>query len=214
MSGPSGTSGSQRKKPLSNRRIAIAAAVFTLMGAIAGILALRPGETQAPTFSTGPVTGGDCAIVGTGNICTIEEQASDASKAANDADQLKKFLARGATASPQPPGPWPFMIYHTTTPSGVDIGLKVKSSPQQDGVQVGSVAARSLVWADCFVQNTYNPETGSDVDVGPKWLRIHWPSDTPGATYLNSTPSDRYEEYIYAGYALPFQQNGDIPKCS
>lgn len=82
------------------------------------------------------------------------------------------------------------------------------------GEQVGSTPPGSPVWADCFVMNDYNPEVGSSVDVGPKWLRIHWPIDTPATMYNRSSPQAPFLEYVYAGYTLPFTHNGNIPQCS
>ena len=87
--------------------------------------------------------------------------------------------------------PWSFLVYDTTDANGVDIGLKVKSAPAPEGAQVGSARSRSLVLAECYVMNQYDPGRGSDVDVGPKWLRIHWPVNIPGREYASPHPVTR-----------------------
>ena len=156
----------------------------------------------------------NCAQVGNNNSCTIQQQANAISRNVADAQQLKALVAQDSQSQPEPPGPWSYLVYNTANAVGVDVGLKVKTAPSLDGLQVGSVASRALVWADCYVLNSFNPERGSDVDVGPKWLRIRWPTNSAGTTFASSSPTDTFTQYVYAEYTLSFTHNGEIPACA
>lgn len=151
--------------------------------------------------------------IGDKNSCTIQQQADQASKGETP-QQIKDHVARLPQERPTPPGPWPFLVYNTLLPSGAEYGLKVKTAPSVTGQQVGSASSGSVVWADCYVFNSFNPEVGTDADVGPKWLRIHWPANAPGTAFALSSPTDSFLAYVYAGYTLPFTHNGQIPICT
>jgi hypothetical protein len=156
-----------------------------------------------------------CIDVGTGNSCTIEQQADELSKNAADAAQLQAAVAAVSQHPPQGAGPWPFMVYDTRDGAGNDIGLKIKAEPTPAGVQIGSARGRSLLWVDCYVLNNFKPvPDGSRNDVGPRWLRVHWPTGEPGSDFRDAVATDPFMGYAYAGYALPFYHNGAIPLCT
>ena len=202
---------------------------WTVISALAGIAAVivalvtlfwqddEPPRTPPPAQSTGPITQGDeaCVNVGTGNTCTIEREADELSKNAADAQQLREALAAVSQSPPQGAGPWPFMAYDTRDGAGNDIGLKINAAPTLAGTQIGSARGRSLLWADCYVMNDFKPvPDGSRNDVGPKWLRVHWPTGEPGSGFRDASATDQFTGYAYAGYALPFYHNGEIPPCT
>lgn len=213
---------SSQSQKLRSKRNSVTIGVVALFVAIVGTIgtwlavpAFHKSEPLPPNISAGPISAGNCAQVGgSNNSCTVQQQADEVTKNAADAEQLKKLVAGFSQDPPQPPGPWSFLVYNTRVATGQDVGLKVKSAPSADGVQVGTATSRSLIWADCYVINSYNPEAHSDVDVGPKWFKIHWPSNSPGTNFTISSPTDPHLEYVYAGYGLPFKHNGAIPACS
>lgn len=188
--------------------------VAVIIGTLATIIGLWPASS-AP--APGPkVIGGNCAQNGNNNSCTVPQIQQQAAEFRNgNPQQQKANIAKISLAPPVPPGPWPYFIYNTVNSgTGQDVGLKVKRAPSVGGEQIGSTPPGSIVWADCLVVNDYDPEVGSDVDVGPRWLRIHWPTDTPSTAYNTSSRQAPFLEYVYAGYALPFTHNGNIPRCS
>jgi hypothetical protein len=188
--------------------------VASIISAAVAVVHLWP-SSSAP--APGPnVIGGNCVQNGNNNSCTVQQIQQQAGELRNgNPQQQKNDIAKISQAEPKVPGPWPYFVYNTVnTGTGQDVGLKVKKAPSVRGEQVGSTPPGSLVWADCLVVNDYDPEVGSDVDVGPKWLRIHWPVDTPNTAYSTSSPQALFLEYVYAGYALPFTHNGNIPQCS
>jgi hypothetical protein len=156
---------------------------------------------------------GDCAQLGDNNSCVVQEQAKEISLGGGTVQQLKNRIAEISQAPPKGTGPWPYYVYNTPSESEQDRGLKVKMAPSLEGKQVGSVSAGSLVWADCYIVNSYTPFVEELANVGPKWLQIHWPTDTPTITYNTSAPDAPNLEWTYAGYTIPFTHNGRIPKC-
>jgi hypothetical protein len=127
---------------------------------------------------------------------------------------VREAVAKLSQDPPQGPPPWSFLVYDTRDATGTEIGLKIKAEPTFAGPQIGSARASSILWADCYVLSDYNPGNGSRNDVGPKWLRVHWPTNVPGSTFIDALRTDQFTGYAYAGYALPFNHNGDIPFCT
>lgn len=204
---------SGKPRRLTNRNIAIIGGVFTIIGTIAAVVTIilpsdRNGQSPQQTSA------GGCAQVGNNNTCSLQQQAVEIGQEAKDDQQLKELVARNSQNPPTPPGPWPFLVYNTADRlTGDEIGLKVKAAPSVEGMQTGSVASQSLVWADCLVINEFNPVLESSADVGPRWLLIHWPTNLPGSTFMKPSPNDPFLQYVYAGYTLPFTHNGQIPLC-
>jgi hypothetical protein len=193
--------------------------VFVILGTIAAIVTLvvafrdNGPSKQHSVQQSGSVNGGACAIVGNNNSCSVQQRADEVTRGTTSPEQIKRNVAQFSQNPPAPPGPWPFLIYDTVNvETGQNVGLSVKAQPLP-GRQMGSTPASSIVWAECYVLNTYDPEQGNSVDVGPRWLKIKWPTNTPGTAYARSSPTDRFTGYVYAGYALPFTHNGSIPRC-
>lgn len=182
--------------------------VAGLISAIVAVMTfLRPADEQL----TPPVITGDCAQVGNDNTCIVQQRADELSQNTGNPQQLKDQVSKISQAPAKGPGPWPYLVYNPD--AGEDIGLRVKVAPSVEGQQVGSAATGSLLWADCYVMNNYNPMAGTPADVGPKWLRIHWPSEHPTTQYNSSSPNAPFLGWVYAGYELPFTHNGGIPRC-
>jgi hypothetical protein len=188
--------------------------IATIVGAIAAALAIPAFNSQAPTISVDGSVGGCIQSGSTNPQCTIEQQVDEASKNAADARHLEQLVESFSKDDPVGPAPWSFLVYNTKDQAGNEIGLKVKAEPTMEGAQIGSARGRSLVWGECYASSSYNPEVGSDVDVGPKWLRVRWPTSTPSSAFADSSPYDAVHGYVYAGYALPFKHDGTIPDCS
>jgi hypothetical protein len=196
--------------------------IATVIGAVAAVLAVPAlnlgaahGDppSSSPSINVGGDVGGCIQTGGTNPTCTVEQQIDEATKNSSDAKRLKDLVESFSIREPQGPAPWSYLIYNTKDSTGREVGLKVKSKPTLDGQQIGSISGRSIAWAECHIVNDFNPEQGSDVDLGPKWLRIYWPSHSPTTSFLTSSKSDSSRGYVYAGYALPFNHNGNIPSC-
>jgi hypothetical protein len=197
------------------RRWKYVVGIAGIIGAAAAVIGLIHMWWPANSPPTPNIFGGDCTQVGNNNKCTIQRQADELSRSTTSPQLLKEHIAKFSQAPPKDSGPWPYFVFDTVNiATGQDVGLKVKRAPSVEGEQVGSAPPGSLLWADCYVMNDYDPEVDNSVDVGPKWLRIHWPTDTTATTYNRSSPQSPFLEYVYAGYALPFTHNGNIPRCS
>jgi hypothetical protein len=201
-------------------RWTVVGAIATIAGTIVAIITLfgspKDDAPRSPAPTTGPITQDQgCINLGTGNTCEITQAADEVSKNAADAAQLREAVARVSQGLPQGRPPWPFIVYDTRDGAGNDIGLKIKAEPSMGGAQIGSARGRSILWADCYVMNNFNPVSGrTRNDVGPKWLRIHWPTSEPGTSFRDASATDNFTGYAYAGYTLPFKHNGSISVCT
>jgi hypothetical protein len=115
-------------------------------------------------------------------------------------------------ANTQTSGPWPFMVLHTDA-SPAEKGLKVRNSPVLVGHQIGTANNRQTLWVECEARTGFDPERGTDRDVGDRWLEIHWPATVPGKDVRNSSVGDPVQGWVYAGYAFPNGHNGTVPAC-
>jgi hypothetical protein len=168
-----------------------------------------------------------CEQSGTYNSCEIQQWA-DRVPRGETSQQMKEFIAGFSKNPPQQSGPWPFFVYDTivtqedmgrlanATPAdiGKDFGLHVRTTPTERAQYVGTVNLGSVVWADCYLTNNYDPGPPPSDDVGGKWLRIQWPTNLDTTAPGLSSPTDPFREYVYAGYTLPFTHNGKIPSCA
>jgi hypothetical protein len=191
---------------VNRKRVGLGIAALGAAGAaLSGVVALSNANADSsPPVGTGVVgstvtiddaTG--CTIVGAGNVCgPTSQEPTDEDYAAD---------LRG-DAAPQPPGPWQFVVVHDE-----GMGLKVRTSPHRDGLQIGYAEHHVPVWVDCVLKSDFNPEPGSAA--GAHWYRIHWPSDTPSASPLQSQPADPPIGWAYSRYLAPVGTNGDVPTC-
>lgn len=120
-------------------------------------------------------------------------------------EEARALAARYANVKPSPKGPWAFYVLDT------QIGLKVRTSGVQAGVQIGSAGDGALVWAECRQITSFAPP--AEFPVGPRWLRIRWPNNNPTKKFMDSSPEDPYTGYVYEGYVVPAGHNGHIPAC-
>jgi hypothetical protein len=131
---------------------------------------------------------------------------TDHAESTSNANEIRALAEDYADVEPSGDGPWPFWVL--VSPDG----LKVRTSGDDDGEQIGTAANENTVWADCLVETDFNPPSRNDV--GPMWLRIRWPNDGVGTSdFLNSGPSDPHRGYVYLGYTVPAGHNGGIPSC-
>jgi hypothetical protein len=184
-------------------RIAQVAAVATVVAASAGVanLVLPSGG------SSNRADAGSAVIDGSGNEVTVEyyEHFVEEAEGTSDHEEVRALAAEFSDVEPTGEGPWPFWV--VVSPDG----LQVRSTGTQEGDQVGSVTNGSTVWADCVATTEFDP--GAQSNVGPSWLRIRWPSDEPGTTFANSTPTAPFSAFVYRGYVVPAGHNGAIPAC-
>ena len=123
-----------------------------------------------------------------------------------DAERAKAVAATFADVNPQGSGPWPFIV----TDTGM-LGLKIRSSGELSGRQIGSAANGETVWVDCMAMTSFTPPGGDNV--GPKWAKIRWPNRKDESSFLHSSPSDRHKGWGYSGNLVPAGHNGKIPSC-
>lgn len=121
--------------------------------------------------------------------------------------QIREAAKKYANVTPQGVGPWPFVVI-----ADPQLGMKVRTTGDVNGVQIGSAAHNAAVWADCRRDTGFNPQPGDPN--GAVWYRIKWPSVRPSTEFLNSSPGDQYNGWAYGGLVVPIGQNGLLPMCS
>jgi hypothetical protein len=192
-----------------NKRLMIAAAIAAIsavpVAIFAWLLPMNRDKPEPPRVG-GNVTGQDCVQIGDENSCNVEKRLSDFEARIADDEQFVQEAKKYAKGDPTGTGPWAFVVVRTG-----ERGLVARSSAEQTGIQIGSVANRDLIWVNCLRISKFDPEppTGS----GPRWLQIRWPNTNPTRQFLKSEPSSRFVAYIYAYYAIPWGHNGIVPKC-
>jgi hypothetical protein len=124
---------------------------------------------------------------------------------ASDAE-VRKAAAGFAGTPPPGDGPAPFRVVDTE-----EKGLKVRTTPDLAGIQIGSAANGTTVWADCAAETGFDPELRDGA--GPRWLHVRWPDTKPGTTFRNSDPANPLQGWVYAGFTVPAGHNGQIRPC-
>ena len=198
--------------------------VFTVLGVIVAVVAIWITTTGGSGGQNAQINGngnsvnqnsGACDQVSGNSTCVAQlnqvvQQAQAAS--AND-DEFRQTLAKSATSAPTGPGPWPFVVVDTLEPNGTDVGLFARTSDEVLGTRLGVALHHSIVWATCGATNDFTPIDLPDADdVGPKWLKVHWKPTTPQAN-STSEPTDQEFAWMYRGYLVPLNHNGNIPAC-
>jgi hypothetical protein len=131
---------------------------------------------------------------------------TDQAAATSNAGEIRALAEDYADVEPSGDGPWPYWVL--VSPDG----LKVRTSGDHDGKQIGTAANENTVWAECRIETDFDPPSRNDV--GPIWLRIRWPNEEVGTSqFFNSEPNAPHRGYVYLGYTVPAGHNGAIPPC-
>ncbi|MGH3571635.1 MAG: helix-turn-helix domain-containing protein [Pseudonocardiaceae bacterium] len=222
-----------RPSPQRPRRPLLLSALGVSLAVVIGgvVLAVSHGVgTTPPIYGLGGAqpTVPTCEQNGSYDPCRIQQLADQIPKA-ETAPQMKERIAEFSQGPPRSSGPWPFFIYDTiitkddigvvegAKPADIreDWGVLVRTTPVKIGQKEGTMYLKAVVWADCYVSNTFHPGVPKNDDVGAKWLRIHyWPTGPLPTDPALSSPTEPFIGYVYAGYALPFTHNGQIPSCA
>lgn len=186
---------------------------WTAIGAIAAIVAVvvafvaldgNGGDTTTIKDST--LDSGDgCTNIGQGaQNCYVELVGDLASRTEAD---IIEAARRAADKPPASEGPWPFYVVRTAP-----IGLKVRSTNEQEATQLGGIANLNSAWAWCQQTSDFDPDPGDDVP--GLWLQIAWDHQEPNTTdYFQSELGADARAWIYAGFTVPTGHSGDIPRC-
>lgn len=126
-------------------------------------------------------------------------------------EEIRDDATQWADVEPTGAGPWS-MIVTAGGDAPEPLGLKVRSSPTADGIQIGSVPDRMFVVAVCRIDSGFDPFPGL-YDHGSVWFGIRWPTLEPGTGFLNSTRTDPYIGYVWSGAVVPQGTNGNFPGC-
>ncbi|MFI5734871.1 hypothetical protein ACIA49_32460 [Kribbella sp. NPDC051587] len=181
----------------------VAAAVLALGTLIGGVAAfVKHDDGPANSDNTGTVGNNGCNINGDQSSCTVQQIMGD--ETLTD-PEFRKEMAKASTAAPAGAGPYQFVVVDTGK-----LGLMVRTGPEADDEQFGSVGNRGIVWADCQQRSSFNGDPS--MGVGPVWLKIHWPQTT-GKEFANSQPKDPARGWVFRGYVIPAGHNGKIPNC-
>jgi hypothetical protein len=191
--------------------VTIGVGVITAVGVAAGVLALvnngKSGGGDTVSSNRVSQVSGGCGQVGVTNNCEVlVEQLDEFSARARNEAEFRREVAKASTGPPQGSGPWTYVVVGTG-----DLGLKVRSNGEQDGVHVGGVTNQSILWVDCVATTSFEPDPV--INAGAKWLRVRWPNQRPSKEWFSSAPGDKYRGYAYVGYTIPYGHNGNIPAC-
>jgi len=188
----------------------------SLVAAVALGTALAPSDpSPAPTAPASSETRTNSGVSIEGNNNTnngnttynsyVQQYLQEIPDAANE-KAVREAAAKYATVSPSGAGPWPFVSI-----ANRDLGLKVRSTPYMDGVQIGSIATGAPAWAICRLSTGFNPQPGDPN--GDTWFKIKWPRNAQTKEFDNSSPSDEFYGWVYGGLIVPLGHSGGIPTC-
>jgi hypothetical protein len=172
---------------------AIACVVIIPITAIGIWLSNRDGSTQS--------VGRDGFNCGANATCSLIA-SKDPDKISDD-DILEAAKAV-ESKSPEGLGPWPFVV-------GEDggIGLKVRTSGERSGIQIGGLASKHVAWVDCQMGTDFDPGSGTSV-----WLRLRWPKDVPaGGGFYESEPAAAGSGFANSRFLFPIASNREVPQC-
>lgn len=178
-------------------KIAACAVAATVAAAIITAYA-SASPSQAGTGDEGVIQ--QCITNGAESDCSIDNSSG------NDLtdDQIEDQVLQGA---PSTGIPIPTVVLYTE-----ELGLKIRTTPDMNGQQVGSAANHGTVWVECQLDSGFNP--APDTKGGSVWFRVHWPSSELGTTFFNSEPGNPAEAWAYSGYLYTFGGSGTvIPQC-
>jgi hypothetical protein len=224
MSTPSSTPQPSPSQKSTWQRYKVPAIVGTLIAVVAAIGALLSGigafggdgpanaDSNNGNGNTNTVGGGsgngNCIMISNGSnngqSCITLSAALSDPKISDE--QIKQALQKTA-AQPAGNGPWQYVVLDTEAYGG----LKVRSGPTRNDVQIGSAGNRAILWAECQMTSDFDPDR--TLPTGPVWVRIHWPNATPTKEFFNSQPADPVVGWVHRGYAYPAGHDGKIPTC-
>lgn len=193
-------------------RVARRTLVWTIVGiivaALSGVFAflqlVDDKPTQSVEGSANQVVQGGGAI--TNNYFREVDEFKGALPPNPGAAQIRKSAEQYAEVNPDGTGPWPFVVV-----ADPNLGLKVRTTGTTDGVQVGTAAYNTSVWVECRKDTGFNPAPGDPN--GAMWYRVKWPSEQSTSRFYNSSPGDRFDQWVYGGLIVPIGQNGKVPAC-
>ena len=179
-------------------RTGMSTEVRSLLWTAAGVV-VAPDHAPAtqPINQNGTAATGGTVINNSGYL-NFQQQVPPGT---SDAD-VRSAASAYANVAPPADGPAPFRVVDTQ-----DLGLKVRTTPTTQGVQIGSAANATTLWVDCAATTDFDPVTTDGV--GPRWLRVHWPA----TTFHNSDPESPDQGWVYAGLTVPAGHNGQVREC-
>jgi hypothetical protein len=168
-----------------------------------------PGRSRQPPSSinvnqSAGQGSNQCVQFGDKSQCI--QQLDEISARLKDDERFKDQVQKLSIADPTGSGPWQYVVIFTDVR-----GLKIRTTNDQRGTQIGTAANRSVIWADCLSISKFDPDPV--MKAGPRWLRIRWPNRTPTTKFFNSEPGQKVRAYAYSGYTIPYGHNGNIPPC-
>lgn len=176
----------------------VVAALVALITSISADAGPAPGSTG----QTGTAQTGGTVINNNNGFLNFQSQVPPGTP---DAD-VRAAAATYATTPPPVGGPAPYRVVDTQ-----ELGLKVRTTPDVDGVQIGSAANATTLWVDCVAITRFDPVVTDNVDA--RWLRVRWPTTTPGTAFHNSDPGSPQRGWVYAGLTVPAGHDGKISTC-
>ena len=188
-------------------KVKIALAVMALLAAVIGGTSVYMASDNGTTTSSVGSSNRDNQCIVAGNV-----QSLNCNKGGIDQDP-----SYSTSQDPAGPGPWAYRVVNTIVGTK-DQGLFVRSCDHEScGCTVPGCARIGLAWLDnevyaiCQEKSDFNGNDNSD----NMWLKIKWPTDTPGATTpRTSSPSDPYTGWVLRIYTTPAGHDGKIPACT
>lgn len=157
-------------------------AIAAALAAVVAFAALAGNGGDTTTTIRDSSVGGDdsCTNIGQGTQnCYVNLVQDLASRSEGD---IIEAAHKAADKPPAPKGPWPFYVVRTAP-----IGLKVRSTNEQEAIQLGGIANLNPAWAWCQQTSDFDPDPGDDVP--GLWLQIAWEHQEPNTTdYFQSEP--------------------------
>lgn len=182
-----------------------AGVLVAVAGSDGGVDVTSGGDANAAENGSNAGSVERCGVLGNGNVVNCgggEPQPVDPN--AGDAEAEQDL--RGDT-DPQGDGPWAFNVLFDN-----DEGIFIRNVPEMaGGHRIGYATSGSVVWVDCVVTSTFDPEPG--LGHGPIWYRVRWPNTALSEEAFVSDPNHPPQGYAWSFYLRPNGTNGDVPQC-
>lgn len=150
-------------------------------------------------------SGASCVGIGTGVTVTCPAPLEVDPNLTDQANAERLF--RDVDPTDLEAKPWPFSVLLDDQE-----GVFIRSAPVKDGAyRLGYATHGSVLWVDCQVTSTFDPEPGRGY--GPTWYQVRWPNSEQSEEAFRSAPEHTVRGWAWGFYPQPNGHNGDVPEC-
>lgn len=191
------------KKARRRRWVQVGVGATLLTAALTALLVWRSDKPEADSVNA-ITSGGDVSCVAQGSDNSVN---CPPPKTPTEIG-LEKAIESAAQSTEDPTGaaPWQFTVVRT-----FGEGLKVRTSPERDGRQIGGIRDLHPAWVICQHWSGFDPQVSSNKQ--GLWYLIAWSQTEENSHFHESQPSDQHTGWVFSDFLLPEGHNGNVPDC-